>query len=135
MLYTDEDVQERVSSPLNLLNRLRTAVNKKPSTPCLPAPSISDLIPDINEKVEENLTDVRKQASKILTATLKELEARIPDIQKPEKLAQIAVEMNKVLVTRDDRDKEDKTPRVIVYAPQVINENVFETIHVSEETL
>jgi hypothetical protein len=126
MLLTDEEVQERIESPLNLLNRLRHA--SKAHSPLLP-PKSGELIPDLDEKLEP---DVKKQATKIMNAALKELEMRIPDVQKPEKLALIAETMNKVIVAREDKDKGSNAPQVIVYAPQVIQESHFETIIVQE---
>jgi hypothetical protein len=131
MLLSDEEIQERVSSPLNLLNRLRHATTAIPS---LPPPKSDDIIPNISDKIDEQLTgDVRKQAAEILSLSLKELKLRIPDVQKPEKLAQIASEMNKVLVARDDKESGNRTPQVIVYAPQVLQETHFESITLSED--
>ena len=127
MLLTDDEIQERIESPLNLLNRLRNA--SKAHSPSLPIPSSGDLIPDLDEKLGG---DVRKQAQKIMHSALKELEMRLPDVQKPEKLAAIAESMNKVLIAREDKDKGSNAPQVIVYAPQVIQESHFETIVVQE---
>jgi len=127
MILSDEEVQERVESPLNLLNRLRHAT--RGNSPCLPAPKSSDLIPDLDSKIGP---DVKKQANRIMSAALAELELRIPDVSKPEKLAQIASEMNKVLVAREDKDKALNAPQIIVYAPRVIEESHFETIVTQE---
>ena len=130
MLLTDEEIQERISSPMNLLNRLRSAT--KPQIPSLPTPSSQDIIPDLDDKLGMN--DARKTAAKILSLSLKELEQRIPDIQKPEKLAQIAVEMNKVITANENKDKA-ATSQIIVYAPQVVQESHFETISLKEDNL
>lgn len=129
MLLTDEDVQERISSPQNLLNRLRKAASPG-GIPSLPPPNSKDIIPDLDEKLETK--DIRKQAASIMAKSLKELEARIPDIQKPEKLAQIASEMNKVLTAGQDKEKA-ATSQIIVYAPQLVEENHFETITLDED--
>lgn len=129
MILSDEEVQERVESPLNLLNRLRSR-SQNHESPCLP-PKSTDIIPNIDEKLNSSVANVRQKAAAILSSTLDELRQRIPDVQKPEKLAQIAAEMNKVLITRDEKS-ENKTSQIIVYAPQIREENNFETIVVNE---
>jgi hypothetical protein len=126
MLLTDEEIQERLESPMNLLNRLKNAT--KAHSPSLPPPSAKDLIPDLDEKLDG---DVKRQAEKIMRSALKELEVRIPDVQKPEKLAQIAAEMHKVLIANKDKGPENG-PQFIIYAPQVIQESHFEQIVVQE---
>lgn len=128
MLLTDDDIQERIESPLNLLNRLRNA--SRAHSPSLPIPKSGDLIPDLDERLGP---DTKKQAAKIMGMALKELEMRIPDVQKPEKLAAIAESMNKVVMAREDKDKDKNAPQVIVYAPQVIQESHFETIVLKED--
>lgn len=126
MLLTDEEIQERIESPLNLLNRLRNA--SRANSPCLP--TAADLIPDLDEKIGP---DIKKQATKIMNSALKELEMRLPDVQKPEKLAQIAAEMNKVLLAQQkDKEGDKGGPQIVVYAPQVIQESHFETITIQE---
>lgn len=128
MLLTDDDIQERIESPLNLLNRLRNV--SRAHSPSLPIPKSGDLIPDLDERLGP---DTKKQAAKIMGMALKELEMRIPDVQKPEKLAAIAESMNKVVMAREDKDKDKNAPQVIVYAPQVIQESHFETIVLKED--
>lgn len=129
MLLTDEEVQARIESPMNLLNRLRNA--SRSNSPCLPQPTAAELIPNLDERIGP---DIKKQAQGIMSDALKELKMRLPDVQKPEKLAQIAAEMNKVLVSREDRDKDSKAPQFVIYAPQVIQESFFgETIVLQED--
>lgn len=127
MILSDEEVQERVQSPLNLLNRLRS-VTSQANSPCMP-PKASDLIPDLEDKIA--IKDVRKQAAAIMSKALTELDSRLPEVHKPEKVAQIAAEMNKILMTRDEKD-EKKIAQIIVYAPQIVQESTFETIVVNE---
>lgn len=122
MLLSDEEIQERITSPNNLLNRLRAATTPIPAA--LP-PTTKDLDIDFDAKLAQ--TRIKDKAAQIMASALNELEVRIPDVQKPEKLAQIAAEMNKVLIARQDDDKV-KQSQIIVYAPQVIQENHFETI-------
>lgn len=92
-------------------------------------PKASDLIPDLEDKIA--IKDVRKQAAAIMSKALTELDSRLPEVHKPEKVAQIAAEMNKILMTRDEKD-EKKIAQIIVYAPQIVQESTFETIVVNE---
>jgi len=52
-------------------------------------------------------------------------------VQKPEKLAAIAAEMNKVVQSRPENEGKTQ-PQVIVYAPQIISESHFQTLVVKE---
>lgn len=127
MILSDKEIQERIESPLNLLNRLRESV--KPRIPSLPAPDSKEIIEDLEEKIA--IGTVRSKAAAILTSCLTELNTRIRDVQKPEKLAQIAAEMNKVLQTRSEKE-DQKQAQIIVYSPQVVNESQFNTIVVKD---
>lgn len=128
MILSNEEVQERVDSPLNLLNRLKAIRDRQPDSPCMP-PKSADIIPDLDDKI--SVGDVRQKAASIMSKALDELKTRIPEVQRPEKLAQIAAEMNKVLITRDEKE-ERKVAQIVVYAPQVLKESTFETIVVNE---
>jgi len=127
MILSDKEIQERVESPLNLLNRLRRT-SLQVTSPSLP-PKSEDILKDLDEKIK--LGTVRSTAASIMVDALAELKLRIPDVQKPEKLAQIAAEMNKVVQSRDDSD-DKKAPQVIVYAPQLVQESYFQEITIKE---
>jgi len=128
MLLTDDDIQERLSSPLNLMNRLRQAATAT-HIPSLPSPTTKDIGLDVEGKIAT--TKLRENAAEIMALSLAELKQRIPDIQKPEKLAQISNEMNKILQSRPDDDK--KAAQIIVYAPQVIQENHFQELTLRDD--
>jgi len=137
MLLNDEEIKERIESPLNLLNRLKTSLTRTiaphtpVSIPSLPPPSSSDIIDDLEEKISKST--VRSKAVGILTAAMDELKVRIPDVQKPEKLAQIAAEMAKVVSHQDNRNQGgEKLSQIIVYAPQVQNIENYDIIDVAE---
>jgi len=132
MLLTDDEIQERLESPINLMNRLRRATATPTEIPSMPAPTSKDIGLDVEGKVAHS--KLRETAANIMAKTLRELEQRIPDIQKPEKLAQIATEMNKVLNSTQDKDK-NPPAQIIVYAPQVIQENHFQELTLQEEQL
>lgn len=127
MILNDQEVQERLESPLNLLNRLRNLPgSRKTESPCLP--SSSDLIRDVDDKIKQGT--IKSKAAGILADALDEIKLNIPNMR-PEKLTTVAREMNQILVSRGDQDR-DKSTQIIVYAPQVVNENIFETVHVKE---
>lgn len=145
MILSDDEIRERIESPLNLLNRLKTSLNRTiapgfagqiaphtpVSIPSLPAPSSSDIIEDLEDKISKST--VRSKAVGIMTAAMDELRARIPEVQKPEKLAAIAAEMAKVVSHQDNRNQGDKQlSQIIVYAPQVQNIDNYEVIDVVE---
>ena len=76
---------------------------------------------------------MRSKAVGILNAAMDELKVRMPEIQKPEKLAQIASEMSKVISNQDNRGPGDKSlSQIIVYAPQIQNIDNYEVIDVNE---
>jgi hypothetical protein len=120
MILSDEELKERLESPLNLLNRLRNATTLKPSIPCLP-PSSKDL--GLDNKIDESVAvgKLRETAAGIMALSMEHLKDKIPEIQKAETLARIAGEMNKVVQSRQDDEK--KVAQIIVYAPTVMQEN------------
>ena len=136
MLLSDDEIKERIESPLNLLNRLKSTLNRTihPSSssqhPALP-PSAEDIIDDLDDKLKN--TSTRSKAAGILNAAMDELKIRIPDVQKPEKLAQIAAEMSKVISNHDNKPNTGNTVgQIIVYAPQVVSLDNFDIIDVAE---
>ena len=131
MLLTDSEVKERIESPMNLLNRLRSATNLASLSPCLP-PSSKDIIENLEEKI--GFGSIKSKATNIMSAALDELRSRIPEVQKPEKLASIAAEMSKVVNGVNNNKIEDnrKIAQVIIYAPQILSESAFDVIEVNE---
>lgn len=136
MILNDEEIAERIESPLNLLNRLKSSLGRvivphsHSQIPSLP-PSASDIIENLEDKISNST--VRSRAIGILTAAMDELKIRIPEVQKPEKLAAIAAEMSKVISHQDNRNQGDKPlSQIIVYAPQVQNIENYQILDVSE---
>jgi len=106
MLLNDDEIKERIESPLNLLNRLKSSLTPNGHTPThIPSlpPKSSDIIEDLEDKISNTTT--RSKAMGILNAAMDELRVRIPEIQKPEKLAAIAAEMSKVVSHHKIQDK------------------------------
>ncbi len=134
MILDDTEVQERMSSPLNLLNRLKTLTNSHKSHNIIPSlpPTASDVIADLEEKLK--FGSIKSKASNIMIAAMDELKLRLPEVQKPEQLAKIAESMSKVVTaeTKDDKGDRLNAPQFILYAPQFHNENHYEVIHARE---
>ena len=66
-----------------------------------------------------------------MALSLAELRTRISEISKPESLARIAGEMNKIVQTREDEGK--KQAQIVVYAPQLIQENHFQELTLTND--
>jgi hypothetical protein len=132
MILSDDEIKERIESPLNLLNRLKTTLNRAvhPTHPSLP-PTAEEIIPDLQEKLKD--TTLRSKASAILMSAMTELQSRIPEVQKPEKLAQIAREMSSVISNQDNKPAANiQNAQIIVYAPQIQSLDNFDIIDVAE---
>ena len=69
-----------------------------------------------------------------MSSAMDELKARLPEVQKPERLAQIAAEMSKVINGSQVKNEDNSTKigQVIIYAPQILPEEAFEIIRVNE---
>jgi hypothetical protein len=133
MLLNDEEIRERIESPINLINRLRNTLSKPTLNGLIPSmpPKAEDVISDLEEKISN--TTARSKARDIMNLAMDELKVRMPEIQKPEKLAQIAREMAQV-VSHQEAKSNDKelAGKIIVYAPQVVNLENYNIVDVNE---
>lgn len=130
MLLTDEQIKIRIESPLNLLNRLRKSTS--PTSILSVPPTAEQLIDNLDDKINKN-SGSSARARKLLDSTLEELERRLPEVQKPEKLASIAQQMSNILSNEADNKKDGSiAPQIIVYAPQMRDEREFVTINMRE---
>lgn len=133
MLLLEEEVKERIESPLNLINRLQALTrpdNKnKARIPSLP-PTSDEVISDLEDKL--NVGSIRSKASGILVRTLDELSQRLPEVDKPEKLARIAESVTKVIdsVTPKDKGNTNNIAQVIIYSPRMRGEAEYDVIDV-----
>jgi hypothetical protein len=142
MLLTDEQIEARVSSSGNLLNRLgistnRTAKIQHPSLPVIDVKSkvespslpprnpgeltIDDLIHDVDSKIQVGQSHTK--SINILNKTLDILSDRLEEIEKPEKLGLIAFHMHRIVNEQKTRVLKDDnaTPQIIIYKPMMIN--------------
>lgn len=129
MLLAENDLIERIESPLNLLNRLRKSTRP---TQIPSMPSSSELIPDLEDKLKYG--SAKSKALKIMDLAMDELKNRIPEVHKPSELARIASEMGKVIANTEIKSKEDtRQAQIIIYAPSVIHESQFDVLDIQEK--
>lgn len=140
MILNETEVTERMNSPLNLLNRLKATTSKAngcnpfAKTNLIPSiPTSSDIIPDLDEKLENSTNTIKSKASKIMIQAMDELKLRVNETTKPEQLAKIAAEMNKIVTTETENNRgNENRPQFILYAPQFNQETNYETIYARE---
>jgi len=129
MLLEEEELKKRMESPMNLLNKLKSAINPHTiSIPALP-PSSDDVIDDIEQKI--TIGSIKGKALGLMSSALDELKAKLPEVSRPEKLAAIAADMGKVINNTEQRkDAPVAQAQIIIYAPQMMDENVFNVVEV-----
>lgn len=148
MILDKNEIDERLASPNNLLNRLRmlTGGNKKDivsipravfndsksaeTHPSLP-PDIDKLVEDVEDKV--NTAKCYSSAKSVLAISLESLKSRIIEVDSPAQLSKIALDMGRI-VSDFDANKNASTDRTIpiIYRPVIMTENNFQTIMVNE---
>lgn len=132
MVLDDIDINSRLESPDNLINRLRSLTrldkSNRVQTPCLP-PSADDVIADLDEKLKS--TSIRTKATKILSEAMNQIQSRIEEIDKPEKLARIAESMNKIIESHTPKKETGpQIGQVIIYTPSLREEKEYPTIDI-----
>lgn len=145
MILNDDEIQQRIESPINLLNRLRKTSTPRSgaigpftpsSSPAVPVhiptlpPKAEDLVNDLEDKIAH--ATARSKANSILVKAMTELEHRLPEVQKPETLSRIASEMSKVIANQDAKPTNNQMSQIIVYAPQIQPMENFEVIDIQE---
>ena len=131
MLLPENELRERLESPSNLLNRLKSITNPHASNiPSLP-PKSGDIIDDLEDKI--SIGSIKSKASSIMAAAMDELKTRLPEVHKPERLASIAAEMGKVINNIEAKPQaENRTAQIIIYAPQIVSEDTFNVVDLSD---
>lgn len=131
MILDELEVLSRVESPNNLLNRLRAETKVNSQIPSIP-PSIDTVVDDIEQKLA--FGSLKGKAIGIMNAAMNELHVRLPEVQRPEKLAAIAEQMSKVISNSQIKNDNDvRVGQIIVYAPRIISEEVLDVAHYSGE--
>jgi hypothetical protein len=133
MILEEKDAIARFESPLNLLNRLKSSLSRPHSKPTIASipPSSSEIIEDLDEKLKSG--GLKSKAAGIMNDCLNELKSRIPEVDRPSQLSQIAETMNKI-ISSEDKNKNDNQnqPQFIIYSPTFISEDHFDTVYVKE---
>lgn len=133
MILEETEVKERLESPLNLMNRLRNITNnhrpERSSIPSLP-PSSDQVIEDLEQKLA--FGSIKSKAANLVIEALDELKARMPEVQRPEKLAAIAESMNKIVTSESNKNNNEKPSQYVIFAPSFVDENHYETIYARE---
>ena len=130
MILNEIEVIERLESPLNLLNRLRSVTNKSLIIPSLP-PTSDEIIENLTDKI--GYGSIKSKAAGIMVSALDELKVQIHTVTKPKELASIAEQMNKVISIQENKNGNNdlKIGQVIIYAPQVLEEDTYDVIDIS----
>jgi len=132
MVLDDIEVSSRIDSPDNLVNRLRALTRPAKSVnnliPCLP-PTADDVIADLDEKLSGS--SIKAKASSILLKAMNEIETRIEEVDKPDKLARIAESMNKIIEAHTPKKETSSLiGQVIIYTPTLREEKEYPVIDV-----
>lgn len=131
MILNELEVSERLTSPDNLINRLKeiTKPASRADIPSLP-PRAGDVVRDLDKKLEFSST--KAKALGIINKSLDELDLRISEVR-PERLSDIVANMSKFVFAEEDRNKEQTTiGQLVVYAPQLVTEKHFNVVEVED---
>ena len=94
--------------------------------PAMP-PKIDELIDKVDDKL--SMGGARSRAIKIMDLAMTELETRIPDVNRPEKLAQIVRDMNHVVHTESGvKSNDNRIGQIVIYAPRMVREDIFDVV-------
>ena len=149
MILDKEEIDQRLSSPLNLLNRLRrltsvdnnivsipSSVSEENSSsrieghPSMPPP-VDELIDNISDKLAT--AKCRSGAKEVLESAIEGLKLRVFEVDDPVKLSRIATDMGKVINGFDDSSKNNPSNSIpIIYRPVMLTENNFQVIQVND---
>ena len=144
MILTEEEVNIRLESPGNLINRMRAISNNsnamslfgvsktsQSESRILP-PSVEQLIDNAEGKIK--LGVVQNSALEVLNQSLNELKLRLPEVDKVKDFSTIAKDMNAIItqVNESSRINNTEANQVIIYKPIINVESNYEVIHLSE---
>lgn len=133
MILAEEELQERIESPLNLLNRLRNRMTPRSSHSIIPSlpPTSNEIIENLEEKI--NYGSAKSKAAAIMTLAMDELKTKLNEVTRPKELAAIAESMGKIIANTQVRHEDNKTQaQIIVYAPMIVNEDHYDIVDVRE---
>lgn len=135
MILSEAEINERMNSPLNLLNRLK-AVTSKPNSGAMDIfmpPRIDDLIESAEDKIR--LASSRTKALEVIDDAVKALHQRLDEVDKPKDLSKIATDMARVVSTVNDvknGNNNNSGKQLVIWQPVIVQENHYETITVND---
>lgn len=130
MILSDEELTNRIESPMNLLNRLKneTASHSKPRI--ISIPDSKEIIPDLDEKLQ--FGSAKSKAMNVMNSALDALAGKIPEI-KAKELAAVAANMAKVIDSTQVKNQDSvRQAIVIINSPQLVSEDSFEVVDAQE---
>jgi hypothetical protein len=145
MILNNNELNERINNPDNLINRLNVLrqgksdkkaldifippnaeENKSESTnPQLP-PSIDEL----EEQIKNGL--IKSTARKVLGDSLDLLSHNINNVDNPNQLSRIARDMREILKEDKDSDSGKQPGQVIIYRPIINQEQNYNAVYVND---
>lgn len=160
MILDDKAADSRLNSPDNLMNRLKAIKEKASPSVVLPpasqekkealpfkkssrsSPALIPAIPPTAEDLIDNLEakilygQAHEQALNLLVNSLGRLNERIEEVEKPEKLSSLAIDMSKILSSikeaQSDHNRDGNKVQINIYAPQFREVHEYETIQLTE---
>lgn len=149
MLMNETEVDSRLNSPDNLINKLRLITRNKVKDSgmeifgvpteavtgevvSLP-PTADDLFDDFDSKIKKNMA--KTSAMDTLVDAIGSLHQRLPEIDKAETLSRVARDMSSVLKQMNEADAangEASKAQIIIWKPVMMQGQQFATVHVNE---
>ena len=133
MLLEKDEIDKRIESPLNLLNRLRS--HKQAPREAANVYNIDKVMPDIDTRLREaknsRKPDVGEKAIDIIMSAMDELKDKIPEIQKPEKLSSVIRDMSQVIKNTESEKEAGSNVQFIFKVSGVNKESDYEVIDVA----
>ncbi len=151
MILNTEESNDRLSSPNNLINKLRelSKPREKSQSVELFTGKLSDLNPSripglpneqavksTLDEIEEEFKDglIKNTAKQVLESSLVHLSNNLRNVDKTTDYARIATDMSKIVSNLEAAKREAPTinNQTIIYRPIVNNESFYQSVHVSE---
>ena len=143
MLLTEEEVNARLESPDNLINRLRRVTEKptglsifgvptvaKPSSCVSTPPPVENLVEDLERRIKT--ANIHEKALDLLSDSIDELKSRLPEVDSPKALASVAKDMGVIVKNIEQTENERRSLRTssnkiefVFYAPTILKESDF----------
>ena len=143
MILDSNEIDARVSSPLNLMNRLRALsgipsipdniqngiIHRKEETTIPSIPSVDDLVESVDDKI--NKGKAVSGAKAVMAESINRLRQRLIEVDNPVQLSKIATDMHKIVNAEVENRKPNNAP-IVIWKPEMHQENHYETVVVSE---